>query len=47
MQRLALRGAAAHAEEVHLPLDVHAVAVRDAVHDLFVDGDELRAMHAH
>ena len=47
MQRLALRGAAAHAEEIELALDIHAVAVRDAVHDLFIHRDKLRAVHAH
>lgn len=37
---------APHAEKVDLPLHVRAVALGDAVHHLFVDSDELRALRA-
>ena len=45
-ERGLLRGLRAHAEKVDLPLHVRAVALGDAVHHLFVDSDELRALRA-
>ena len=45
-ERGLLRGLRAHAEKVDLPLHVRAVALSDAVHHLFVDSDELRALRA-
>ena len=45
-ERGLLRGLRAHAEKVDLSLHVRAVALGDAVHHLFVDSDELRALRA-